>query len=385
MAPFLGSSSTIGPVAGRFRPTWAEVSVGAYAANVRALKALVGPPTRLMAVLKADAYGHGASTLAPVALQSGADLIGVSSIEEGVALREAGIKAPIVLLGSVFPLENFVSVLEARLTPSVFSLEAAHHLAAIAQVIGQPASFHLKVDTGMGRLGLSPQRAREVLAYVAGEKSLRLAGLYSHLASADSDPDFTTRQLRDFLAVTEMARALGFNDTACHLANSAGAIAHAETRLDLVRPGIALLGAPPVATPPSLPLQPVLSWKTHIVFRKRVPAGTSISYGRKFRADKEMEIATLPVGYADGVPRAVFNKARVLIRGLRRPVLGVVTMDHIMVDVTGLGVDVGEEVVLIGKQGGDEITAGEWASWAGTISYEIFCGISKRVPRTVVS
>lgn len=346
---------------------------------------MVGAATRVMAVLKADAYGHGAVTLAPIALQSGADAIGVSSIEEGLSLREAGVTAPILLLGGVYPLENFALALGARLTPTVASLESAQHLAAIAEVTGQPASFHLKIDTGMGRLGVSPAGARTVLSWVATQPNLRIAGIYSHFASADSDPEFTAQQLRDFLTVRDMARTLGFKDAVFHIANSAGAMSAVDSRLDMVRPGIALYGAPPVMVPKGPALRPVLTWRTKIVFLKRVSPGTTISYGRRFRADREIEVATLPVGYADGIPRAAFGRAQVLIKGVRRPILGVVTMDHVMVDVTGADVDVGDDVVLIGRQGDGEITVEDWASWADTISYEIFCGISKRVPRVAVA
>ena len=346
---------------------------------------MVGAGTRLMAVLKADAYGHGAAALAPIALASGADAIGVSSIEEGLHLRENGITAPILLLGGVYPLENFALALGARLTPTVASLESAQHLAAIAEVTGQPASFHLKVDTGMGRLGVSPAGARAVLSWVATRSNLKLEGVYSHFASADSDPEFTAQQLREFLMVRDMARSLGFRETVFHIANSAAALGAVDSRLDMIRPGIALYGAPPVLLRKGPSLRPVLSWRTKVVFLKHVPLGATISYGRKFRTDREIEVATLPVGYADGIPRSVLGKAQVLIKGHRRPILGVVTMDHVMVDVTGAHVDVGDDVVLIGRQGDAEITAGDWASWADTISYEIFCGISKRVPREVVS
>ncbi len=345
----------------------------------------MGAGTRIMAVLKADAYGHGAAALAPVAIQSGADAIGVSSIEEGRALREAGVNAPILLLGGVYPLENFSAALDARLTPTVASLEAAQKLAEIASASGRTAAFHLKIDTGMGRLGVSPAGAKAVLKWTAGQKTLRLAGVYSHFASADSDAEFTAQQIAEFTAVRDVARTLGFSDTVFHIANSAAAMSTPASRIDMIRPGIALYGAPSVVLPAGMSLKPVLTWRTKIVFIKRVPKGTTISYGRKYRTEREMDVATLPVGYADGVPRAVFGKANALVRGARRSILGVVTMDHVMLDVTGAGVDVGEDVVLIGRQGDAEITATEWAGWAGTIPYEIFCGISKRVPREVVA
>lgn len=366
----------------RFRPTWAEVSTGAFGSNVRALRDLVSP-ARVLAVLKADAYGHGASALAPVALANGADSIGVSSIEEGLSLRNAGITAPILLLGSVYPLDNFVHVIDAGLIPTVSSLESAQRLAAAAASAGRRADFHLKVDTGMGRLGVSPAGARPVLEWAAKQASLRLAGVYSHFASADSDGHYTNAQLEEFLRIRQLAQSLGIGGADFHVANSAAAIAVPASRLDLVRPGIALYGYPGVPMPAGASVEPVLSWKSATVFQKRVPAGTSISYGRTWTAAKDADVATVPVGYADGVPRAATGKASVLIRGQRRPVIGRVTMDHILVDVTDAGAGVGDEVVLIGRQGSSRITADDWAEWAGTISYEILTGISGRVPRVL--
>ncbi|MBV9079528.1 MAG: alanine racemase [Elusimicrobia bacterium] len=362
----------------RFRPTRAEISPRTFGANVRAIRDMIGPNVRLLAVIKADAYGHGAAALAPVALQNGADFLGVSSLEEGLELRDAGINAPVLLLGSIWPFENFSAAVDARLIPTVASLDSAKHLASLARRSGRPAEFHLKVDTGMGRLGVSPSAASVVLEWIAQEPMLRLGGVYSHLAAAESDAAYTAQQLSEFLKVRDTARRLGFTDALFHIANSAAAIAVPAARLDMVRPGIALYGYPPVK---SAAFAPVLAWKSAIVYLKRVPAGTDVSYGRTYRTAAETDIATIPVGYADGVPRAVSNKAQILVGGRRRRLIGRVTMDHIMVDVTGASAKVGDEAVLIGRQGEEAITADDWASWAETIPYEILCGISKRVPR----
>lgn len=339
----------------------------------------------LMAVLKADAYGHGAIPLAKVAVENGASHIGVSSLEEALALREAGISAPVLILGGIYPFENFSVVLEADLIPTIASLESAQQLEKIAREKNRQVPFHLKVDTGMGRIGVSAIGAKKILEWLVGKKSVELAGIFSHLSSADSDPTMTQGQLHQFSQVCELAISMGFKKTKFHISNSAALLRYPEARLNLVRPGLALYGVMASPTPSAQELTPVLSWKTKIIFLKKVPAGTPISYGATYRASREIKIATLPVGYADGIPWSTSNKGFVLIKGRRCPIVGRVTMDHIMVDVTDLPVSIGDESVLIGRQGDAEITAQNWADWAGSISYEILCGISKRVPRVVIS
>ncbi len=366
-----------------YRPTWAEVSRRAFAHNVRQLKLAVGPGVAVMAVLKADAYGHGAETLAPLAIENGASMVGVSSLEEGIALRDAGIKDPILILGGIFPLNNFSVALEHDLTPTIASMEAAQQLAQAARAAGVRAKAHLKVDTGMGRIGVSPIGAKAVLVWIKDCKDLELTGVYSHLACADGDGEVTSEQRHLFESVISVAQALGFSSI-FHLANSAAALRYPDTRFGMVRPGISLYGVSPVPLPAGVDLKPVLSLHTKIVFLKKILAGTPLSYNHTFRASKDSVIATLPIGYADGVPRSTSDKAQVLIKGRRCPVVGRVTMDHIMVDVTGVPTDIGDDVVLIGHQSGASISVGEWAEWAGTIAYEIFTGLSKRVPRVVV-
>ena len=368
-----------------YRPTWVDISTEAFSSNIREIKKFIGNGVELLAVLKADAYGHGAELLAPLAIKNGASSIGVSSLEEGISLRRAGIKAPLLLLGGIFPLENFSVALEFDLIPTVASLDAYEALKKCASEKKKNAVFHLKVDTGMGRIGLSIEGAKRLLEKCAREKERGVAGIYSHLACADSDEAYTRQQLSDFLELKKTARQMGLADTRFHIANSAAIALMKESHHEMVRPGLALFGSSLVSWPSGVSLQPVLSWRTKAVFIKRVPPGTSISYGRTFVTKKESLIATLPVGYADGIPRSVSNKGFVLIKGKRCPIVGRVTMDQIMVDVTGVDTKVGEDVVLIGRQGADTLSAADWASWAGTIPYEIFCGISKRVPRVGVS
>ena len=359
-----------------YRPTWVEVSAAAFAANIQKIRSLVGPKVKIMAVLKADAYGHGAVSLAPVAVKNGVSAIGVSSLEEAIQLRDAGLKAPILILGGIYPLENFEVALRNNVTPTVASLDAAQFLEKIERKMGANIPLHLKVDTGMGRIGVSPTEAKRVLDWLFDHPNLTLAGVYSHLSCADSDQLFTRQQLKVFEELKDHAQRLGFKDTTYHLANSSGLKKYREAHHDMVRPGIALYGPSDSS---------VLSWQTRIVFLKKVRKGTPISYGHTFVTKKSSEIATVPVGYADGVPRRVSNKGFVLIKGKKRPIIGRVTMDHFMVDVTGLSVKIGEPVVLIGSQGREYISAHNWADWAGTIPYEIFCGISKRVPRVFFS
>jgi len=367
-----------------YRPTWAEISRSAFSINVRQLKSYIGDSVQLIAVLKADGYGHGAKDLAPLALQSGASSLGVSSLEEGLSLRQSGVTAPILILGGLFPLENFRVALENKLTPTVASFESARVLQKVSTKIGAPASFHLKVDTGMGRIGVSVEEAEKILLWAKQQKNLSLAGVYSHFACSDSDRAFTLRQLKEFEGLKRSVGTFGFKDSIFHLANSSGTLLYPASHLDGVRLGLALYGESSVKTPNSVTLSPVLSWKTRVIFLKRVSKGFSISYGRTFVTKKKSEIATLPVGYADGVPRKVSNKGFVLVKGRKCRIVGRVTMDHVMVDVTGLSASIGEPVTLIGRQGDQTLSAKDWANWSGTISYEIFCGISKRVPRVLI-
>ncbi|HNG44921.1 MAG TPA: alanine racemase [Elusimicrobiota bacterium] len=369
--------------AGSLRPTWAEIDLNAFRHNLKALARFLPRRVSIMAVLKADGYGHGALPLARAAARLGKKVrlwgFGVSSVEEGLALRAGGLRERILVLGSLYPFESLDVALAGRLTPTIGSRGAAQALASRARRLGRPAECHVKIDTGMGRIGMAPATAREALGLFQANPFLRVEGVYTHLACADSAPE-TAQQLRAF---EEALGGLSTRPPWVHAANSAGALGRPAARYDLVRPGIALFGVPPS---PSLgkilSLRPVLSWKTRVVFVKMIPKGTPVSYGWTWRAPRRSRIATLPVGYADGYPRVLSNRGEVLLRGRRCPVVGRVTMDQILVDVTGLrGVDVGEEVVLIGQQGGQKITAEDLALAAGTIPYEILCGISKRVPR----
>ncbi|MER3400429.1 MAG: alanine racemase [Thermoflexus sp.] len=363
--------------------TWAEVDLDAIAANVRAMKRWVGDPVEVIAVVKADAYGHGAAPVARAALQAGAARLAVHRLAEGVALRQAGIEAPILILAPLLP-EEAPAVLRWQLTPTVSLPEAAEALDGIARAAGQVVPVHLEVDTGMGRAGLRPEEAVPLARALQGMVGLRLEGLYTHFATADEpDPSFVRAQLRRFEEVLAALTAAGIRIPLRHVCNSAAAMRFPEAHFEAVRPGLALYGMrPSLAWEPPFPLRPALSWKSRILRVWTLRPGESVGYGRTFVAPREMRAALVAVGYGDGYLRSLSNRGAVLIRRRRAPVLGRVSMDQIVVDVTGIpGVTVGEEVVLIGAQGGAVITAEEVAAWAGTINYEITTRISARVPR----
>lgn len=360
-----------------FRPCWAEVDLAAVSANVRALREFCGVP--VAAVVKADAYGHGATEVARAAVAAGAEWLAVALLEEGRALREAGITAPILLLAEPPP-RSAAEIIEAGLTPAVYSDEM---LAALSRAAGEGGvSVHLKVDTGMHRLGANSGGAIALAEKIATTPSVELGGVWTHLAAADEvDNPYTADQLQEF------ERVLGTINAPFalrHAANSAGAIYHPGARYSLARAGISIYGVPPSAgrpLPEGLELRPVLSWKARVAYVKQLPAGTPVGYGLTYRLPAQGRIATIPVGYADGYFRSLGNRAEVLIHGERFPVVGAVSMDSITVDLGGAHVEPGEEVVLLGRQGNEEITATELAERAGTISYEVLARIGKRVPR----
>ncbi|MBI5630874.1 MAG: alanine racemase [Elusimicrobia bacterium] len=358
-----------------FRPTWAEVDLSALKANLRLFKSRVAG-SKVMFVVKGNAYGHGAAACAKAALgPEGADCFGVSSVEEGIALREAGIRRPILVLGSLYPFESFLAAAQFNLIPTVASLESAQRLAEASRRLGRKVPCHLKIETGMGRIGLSPKAALGAAEWLSAEKSVKLSGVYTHLSCAEESPEFTARQLRLFKQAACAIACLAPAGFLRHAANSAAALRCPESRWDMVRPGLALYGLYPG-------FKPVLSLKSRVVFLKSVPAGTPISYGASYRAPGPRRIATIPIGYADGFSRGLSNKGRVLVQGRFCPVVGRVTMDMLMVDVTGVPrVRVGDEVVLLGSQASRRVTAGDMASELGTIAYEITTCLSARVPR----
>jgi alanine racemase len=367
------------------RPAWAEIDLKSFKTNLRKIQSFIKPRTKIIAVVKANAYGHMALPLSETALRHGAWALGVSSIEEGIALREGGIKGRILILGSIFPLENLRVAAEYNLVPTISSLGGLAALSRVALKLKKKLPFHLKVDTGMGRIGVSTFTAPALLERVASKKEVVMEGIYTHFSAADCDERVTRLQMKKFAETIKIAKALGLKFIA-HASNSAALIKHKDFQLDAVRPGVSLYGLFPFKGAEKLiKLSPVLSLKTKIVFLKRLPKGSPVSYGGTFVTKKRSVIATLPIGYADGFNRLLSNKGEVLIRGERCPVIGRVTMDMTMVDVTRLsGAAIGDEVVVIGSQGGKKITAEEIADKLGTINYEITCNISSRIPRVII-
>ena len=370
-----------------WRPAWAEVDLNAIRHNVGVLSRLVAPAA-VMAVVKADGYGHGSVAAAYAALEAGATWLGVALVEEGVELRDAGIDMPILLLSQP-PVEAARAVVDAGLTPVVCSqrfIDALAKAAADAGVDSQ--AVHLKVDTGMHRIGCSPSEALDLAPAIKKHRELHLQGLLTHFAVADEPENpYTARQVAVFEAVrTELAR-MGIRPPLVHAANSAGVLTAPDARYDLVRCGIAVYGiAPAAALDGQLPLKPALSLKARVSYVRRLAAGERLSYGLRYELEEASTVATVPVGYADGVPRRLGQVGgEVLIGGRRKPIAGTVTMDQLLVDL-GPGADadlveVGTEVVLLGPQGDDQIPAAEWADKLGTIPYEVCCGIGERVPR----
>jgi alanine racemase len=365
------------------RPCWAEIDTAALRSNWRALRQKLAPNVQMLAVVKADGYGLGLLTVAQVAVDEGAAYLGVSSVEEGIRLREAGVQTPILILGSLFPFESFSLLFKHRLTPTIASLEAADALDQMAGERKEKCPIHLKIDSGFGRIGVSAANAPALIQQVSQKENLVIEGLYTHFASSDLDADYTLAQAKAFFAALEKVQAQGIRPRWIHLANSSALLKFPETHGTLVRPGLAYYGVPPYAGASSaVSLKTVVTWKSRVIFIKTVPAGTSVSYARTWTAKRPTRVATLAAGYADGLPRIVSNKGQVLLGGRRVPILGRVTMDMTMVDATELpDCHVGDEAVLLGRQGQEEITAQELAEWAETNAYEILCGIGARVPR----
>jgi len=365
------------------RPTWAEINLAAFRHNFRQIERKLRKGVSILSVVKADGYGHGMEEIARASLSCGAKILGVANIEEGIFLRKRGIRAPILVLGSVYPLANFTYILRYDLSPTISSLVASEELSKIARRARKKVKVHIKVDTGMGRIGISAENAADLVRRVLQLPGIIVEGIYTHLAAADSDYEFTVQQIRKFQSVIDELERDNIRIKYKHAANSTAVLSYPDAHFNLARPGISLYGlAPFEGAEKEIDLKPVMQLKTKIVFIKRVKKGTSISYGRTWKAEKDSVIATLPIGYADGYNRLLSNRAEVLICGKRVPIVGRVCMDMCMADATSLpDVKVGEEVVLIGSQGKERITADEIAKIIGTISYEVVCGISKRVPR----
>ena len=366
--------------------TYIVIDLDAIAHNVRALKAHVGSEVDLFAVVKANAYGHGAVPVARTALESGATRLAVARVLEGVELRKAGLDAPILLLGYAVPGEA-ATIVRYDLTPALGSIEAAQALSQQASAQGKTIAIHIKVDSGMGRYGLLPEDVLVFVEHLAHLPNLEMEGIFTHFAVADlADKGYTLQQLATFEQVTNTINESGYPVRLRHAANSAATLDLPQTHLDAVRSGIALYGLRPSdEVEPAIPLKPALTLKSHVGRVRTLPTGSSISYGRTFITSQPTPVALVPVGYGDGYHRLLSNRGQVLICGKRAPIVGRVCMDQFVVDITDIGgVVQDDEIVLIGRQGDDHISAEEVAHWAETINYEVTTSLLSRVPRVYV-
>ena len=385
---FVGHFTTSSPPG---RPTWVEVDLEAIAYNVRRLKAMAGQ-AELLITVKANAYGHGAVHVARTALRNGATWFGVACLGEALELREAGIHAPILIFGYT-PAWQARDVVQHDISVALFDLDTARALSQAARDLGREAKVHVKVDTGMGRLGVFPHQALDFMHAVRELPGVVIEGVFTHFSVADGasewERSYTRSQLATFRQVVDQLTQAGFNIPWVHTANSAAllqGLGTGEEGFTLVRPGIAVYGldpSPEVRCPPDF--RPALTWKAEIAQVRTMPDGSYIGYGAAYQTHGEQRIAVIPVGYADGFRRNPKNWGEVLVQGRRVPIVGRVCMDQTMIDVTALpDVRQGDEVVLIGAQGDDRITAEEVAERLGTINYEVVAGIRARVPRKVV-
>lgn len=364
------------------RHTWAEVDLDAIRYNFAQAKKLVGKNTSLLIVVKGNAYGHGILEVSRTLKDIGVNFLGVATLDEAIFLREKGINTPILILGSVLQHE-LEPAIENNITLTLCHIELAKAIDKIASKLNKIARVHIKVDTGMGRIGVWHEEAFDFVNEVVKFTNIFVEGIYTHFSVAGRDKFFTTYQIDSFLSLLEKLESSGIEIPLRHASNSIATVSLKKAHLNLVRPGIIIYGMyPKKSFSRRLNLKPALSLKTRIVFLKKTPAGRSISYGRTYITQKPTVIATLPIGYADGYGRILSNKAKVLVKGQRAPVVGKVTMDQTMIDVGHIeGVTLGDEVVLIGKQGDGEIRCEELSRIAGTIPYEIVCSITNRVPR----
>lgn len=365
-----------------YRPTWAEIDLGNLAHNFRLVRKTVGEEAGIMATVKADAYGHGLIPVAKRLVSCGADFFGVASIDEGIALRKAGIRLPVLVLGLIMK-KDCHTALKYNLTLTVCDLELAKALNNCAGRLGRKADLHVKVDTGMGRIGILHQDAEALVKKMHRLKHANIEGIFTHFPFADINRGFTHYQIFLFHRLIHRLKRAGIDIPLVHAANSIGILDYKKSHFNMVRPGLILYGLSPKVGLKA-DLRPVLSLKTRVIFAKKMAKGFGISYGHDYVTRQDTRIVTLPIGYGDGYPRNLSNIAPVLISGKRFKIAGRICMDQIMVDVGKLTVKAGDEAVLIGTQARGKITAEELASLSSTIPYEIVCGLGSRIPRVYV-
>ncbi|MDO8749483.1 MAG: alanine racemase [Candidatus Omnitrophota bacterium] len=366
-----------------YRPTWAEINLRNLDYNFRLVKKLVGPKVKILVPVKADAYGHGIIAISKRLEKLGADYLGVASIDEGIILRRNGIKRPILILSPIFP-DGVQALLKHNLIPSVCTWELALKLNRQAARRNQKVVIHIKVDTGMQRIGIAHHSARKFIHQVSGLKNILIEGIFTHFPCADNKPVFTREQIRMFEALIRQVEKEGIHIPLKHASNSLGVLDYPAGHFNMVRPGLMIYGLYPKERLKSK-LKPVLSLKTRVSYLKAVAKGSGISYGHTYIAKRKMKIATLPIGYGDGYPRSLSNQAHCLIGGEKAKIVGRICMDQLMVDVTRIKkVRTGDPAVLVGFQKTKSVSVEDLAKLAGTISYEIVCGLGNRLPRIYI-
>jgi alanine racemase len=367
-------------------PTWVEVDLDRLTDNIRHIRSNLRGSAKILLTVKADAYGHGAVQVAEASSKL-VDMFGVATLDEAIELKEAGIKNKILILSPILASE-VPAVVYAGLAATISSREIAGELSRYAVEHEKTIDIHIEVDTGMGRTGVSAERASAEIPYIAGLPGLKLEGVYTHFPASDSDFEFTRQQVREFEALVQSLRRHGLEIPLIHSANSAATSCVEESHMDLVRPGLLAYGYLPGGLDPGPGFAPILAWKSRVARVREVAQGRTISYGRTFTTARDSVIGVIPVGYGHGYPYQLSGRGKMLIGGARVPIVGRVTMDMTMVDLTDLpqAPVLGEEVVLVGRQKGpygeSSISIHDVAAWANTIGYEIICGLSKRVPRT---
>ena len=366
--------------------TIAEINLSDLIRNFRQVRSCIPTGCKILAVVKANAYGHGIKEVSRELEYAGVDMLGVAHVEEGIFLRESGIKSKILVMGGITD-DYSVDIVKWGLTPVVYTLSFANVLSEAAVSSANILPVHIKVDTGMRRIGVVPEMTGELAGDIVRLNGLRIEGIMTHFAEADlQNREFVREQLDSFISVCKTIREMGIDIPVKHTANSAAVLDMEESHLDMVRPGIMLYGYSPSSfLSPIADLRPVMTLKSKIVHIKKVPSKTGISYGRTFTTTRETVVATIPIGYADGYSRLLSNLGQVIIKGRRAPVIGRVCMDMTMIDVTDIpGIKQGEEVIIIGGENEVRITADDIAAWTGTISYEVLCGIGERVDRVYI-
>ena len=367
-------------------PAWVEVNLDAMKWNIGVIRELLGADVSILLVVKADAYGHGAVRIARFAVECGVNMLGVATVDEGKELREADIELPILVLSPVLP-EEVIHALEYDLAVTVSSTEFAEAASETAKSAGKNCKVHIEVDTGMGRAGLGRERAIEEIRKILGLENLEFDGLYTHFPASDNDIDFTSDQIESFKALLDELKSGGVEFRYVHCANSAAVMNFPSSHFNMIRPGLLVYGhAPTFGLREKTDVVPVMSFKTKLVLVREMPPGSSISYGRTYIAPGHISMGIIPVGYGHGMSHHLSNRGEVLFRGSRVPIIGRVTMDMTMIDLSGFeDPRSGEEVVIFGRQGSSSLDVDEIARWESTLNYEILCRISKRVARIYMS